>query len=181
MLLTESRRPAKRVLLALVVLSPVWLWLYAPLAIDPGRWLSTTVVHHSIAYDMSSLPALEVAPRWVWRVAYLAFICLPLFVARPGPGGNAVRLGASLLVAALFAVSYIVFWYAFTSVWCFFAALVSLLLALAFSQLPRREVFMLIAGLTATRLRSSTGPRQPFPSKRKHELIRNYYKNTLST
>ena len=139
LLLPENRRPAKRVLLALVVLSPVWLWLYTPLAIDPDRWLSTTVVHHSIAYEMSSLPALQVAPRWVWRAGYLVFICLPLLVARPGTGGNAVRLGAGLLVAALFAVSYLVFWYAFTSVWCFFAALVSLLLALAFSQLPGRE------------------------------------------
>jgi hypothetical protein len=140
LLFPESRRPAKAFLGAMVVLSPVWLWLYAPLAAGPGRWLSVEVVHHSIAYELSGLPAFQLAPRVVWRVGYLAFICLPLLVARPGSGyGNRVGLGAGLLVAVLFAVSYLVYWYAFTSVWCFFAAVVSLLLGLAFRHLPARD------------------------------------------
>jgi hypothetical protein len=135
----ESRPPAKAVLALLVLLSPVWLWLYAPLALDPDRWLTTTIVHHSIAYDTSNLPAFQVAPRMVWRAGYLVFICLPLVVARPGTGSGAVRLGAGLLVASLFGLSYLIYWYAFTSVWCFFAALVSLLLVVAFARLPRRQ------------------------------------------
>jgi hypothetical protein len=138
LLLPESRRPAKVFLGGVAILSLVWLWLYSPLAVDPGRWLSVQVVHHSIHYETSSLPAFRLAPRAAWRVAYLAFICVPLIIARPGSAGNGLRLGAGILVAALFAVSYLVYWYAFTSVWCFFAALLSLLLGLAFTQLPRR-------------------------------------------
>jgi hypothetical protein len=138
LLLPEGRWPAKVFLGAVTILTLVWLWLYAPLAVDPGRWLSTQVVHHSIYYDTSGLPAFQLAPRVAWRVAYLAFICVPLLVARPGPAGPGLRAGAGVLVAALFAVSYLVYWYAFTSVWCFFAAVLSLLLGPAFSQLPRR-------------------------------------------
>jgi hypothetical protein len=134
----EGRRPARVFLAALVLVSPVWLWLYAPLATDPGRWLSTEVVHHSIAYQFSSLPAFQLAPRALWRVAYLASICGPLLVASPGSGGGLLRAVGGGVVAALFVVTYLIYWYAFTSVWCFFAALLSLLLALAFARLPPR-------------------------------------------
>ncbi len=72
-----------------------------------------------------------------WRIAYLLSICLPLLVCRRrGSGGKLAILGGSL-VAGLFLVSYIVFWYAFTSVWCFFAAILSLILCGVFSQLSK--------------------------------------------
>lgn len=139
LLLPESRRFAKVSLGVLLALSPVWLWLYAPLAVDPERWLSTQVTHHSIAYEFNELPAFQLAPPEYWRICYLAFVCLPLLVARPGSGGNLMRLAAGVLVAALFAISAMVYWYAFISVWCFFAAIVSVLLGLAFRQLPARS------------------------------------------
>jgi hypothetical protein len=133
----EGRRAGKRILAVAVALSLVWIWVYFPLAAEPGRLLSTAVVHHSIAYDFRDLPALHLAPRVAWRIAYLAAICVPLLVARPGVGYR-LRLIVGVLIAALFAFCYLVYWYAFTSVWCFFAALLALLLVGVFARLPER-------------------------------------------
>jgi hypothetical protein len=137
LLLLEGHRPSRTFLRVTVLLSLVWLWLFAPLATEPGRWLATEVVHHSIAYDISGLPGFQIVPRAVWRIGYLAFICSPLLVARPRDG-TTLRMAGGVLVAGLFLISYLVYWYAFTSVWCFFAALLSLLLGLAFAKLPQR-------------------------------------------
>ena len=138
LLFAEGRRPTRWFLGATTALSLVWLWLYAPVALDPGRWLSTEVVRHSISYRLDDLPAFRLAPRIAWRVAYLVFIIAPLAAARPG--GGLLRFLAGGAVAALFLVCWFVYWYAFTSVWCFFAALLSLLLGYAFFRLPvRRE------------------------------------------
>ncbi len=84
-------------------------------------------------------------PRTAWRIAYLAAICVSLLAARPG-GGDRLRILLGVLVAALFAFCYLVYWYAFTSVWCFFAALLALLLGVVFARLPdhstRRNIFI---------------------------------------
>jgi hypothetical protein len=135
----EGRRPARAFLAAAAGLSAVWFWMYAPLASDPGRWLSTGIFHHSIAYEYGDLPAFHLMPRPAWRVAYLVFICAPLLIARPGDGGGRLQYLGGALVAMLFAVTYLVFGHAFISVWCFFAALVSLLLAWGFSGLEERR------------------------------------------
>ena len=128
---------SRGILVALAVLSLVWLWLYLPMTADPGRWLSTRIDHHSIRYEYDDLPGFQVMSHQSWRIAYLLSICLPLVVCRRrGSGGKLAILGGSL-VAGLFLVSYIVFWYAFTSVWCFFAAILSLILCGVFSQLSK--------------------------------------------
>ncbi len=137
LLLLEGRPAGKAVLAAAAALGLAWTWVYFPLAAEPARWLSTAVVHHSIFYDYSDLPAFHVAPRTAWRVAYLAAICVPLLAARPG-GSDRLRILLGVLVAALFAFCYLVYWYAFTSVWCFFAALLALLLGVVFARLPER-------------------------------------------
>ena len=141
LLFTEERRPAKRLLAATTVLSLVWLLLYAPVAIDPGRWVQTDVVHHSIAYRVDGLPGFQVVPRPLWRLAYLAFICGPLGLAQRGGGGTRLRAIGGSAVAVLFVICYLVYEYTFTSVWCFFAALLSLILCHLFFKLPfRREL-----------------------------------------
>ena len=109
-----------------------------PLRCDPADYLHAAIVHHSIQYAIGNLPAFRLAPQMLWRLAYLAFIGAPLSVVRPPRRRHAFRITGGVLVAALFAVSYFVFWYAFTSVWCFFAAVLSLLLAHYFYKLPRR-------------------------------------------
>jgi hypothetical protein len=134
----EPRRRQRAILALISVLSLVWLWVYAPLALEPARWLSTEIVHHSIGYQIDDLPAFSYAPQAMWRVVYLLFICIPLAVALPKRKERGILLPVvGVLVIALFLVSYVVFWYAFTSVWCFFAAFLSLVLCVVFYQLPR--------------------------------------------
>jgi len=137
--IAESRRRQQLALTLLAIVGLAWLWLYFPLAVDPARWLTTEVAQHSIRYNVGELPAFTLAPRSVWRFAYLLIIAVPLAVGRLDPGGNRrANLTGGLLVVGLFAVSYVLYWHAFLSVWCFFAALVSLLLCGAFYRLPVR-------------------------------------------
>jgi hypothetical protein len=141
-LFVPERRCWHRRLLALfVVLSGVWLWLYVPLALDPQRYLRTETVHHSIHYELDGLPVLQQLPLppLAWQVVYLVAICVPLALGRLDRTGRRFRglVGGGLL-ALLFGVSYFVYAHAFTSVWCFFAALLSGLLCLAFYRLPAR-------------------------------------------
>jgi hypothetical protein len=136
LLFPEPRRPAKVFLATTAILSAVWLVLYAPVALDPAAW-HPQIMHHSLDYGTEHLPGFRVVPRIIWQVAYLAFIALPLGIARTG-GHNWLRIFGGGAIALLFAVSYFVYTYAFTSVWCFFAAILSLALAIVFARLPYR-------------------------------------------
>lgn len=135
----ESRRRQQLALAGLTIAGLAWLWLYFPMAIEPSKWFATRVVKHSIFYDVGDLPGFAVAPRIVWRAGYLLIICASLamgrFAPNASPWANAAGGG---LVAVLFGVSYGLYWYAFLSVWCFFAAFLSLLLCTAFYRLPAR-------------------------------------------
>jgi hypothetical protein len=137
----QDRPQARRILGGLTALSLVWFWLYYPLVSEPDRLLSTQVLHHSIRYDFDELPAFGLFPRNGWRLAYLVFVCGPFAVPADGRAGwNPWLLGTGALLAALFLTSFLFFWYAFTSVWCFFAAVFSVLLCALFGRLPARVV-----------------------------------------
>jgi hypothetical protein len=137
-LCVRERRPKQRLLLALIaLLSLIWVWFYLPLALDPDRWLTTRVVHHSVSYDFEDLPALGYLPITAWRFVYLVFICAPMALAVPKRSERGILVPVVvLLVAGLFLVCYILFAYAFTSVWCFFAAFLSLMLCVVCHRLP---------------------------------------------
>lgn len=133
----ESQRGKQLVLLLLALCGLAWLWLYFPLAVDPQKWLTTEVVRHSIRYEVGDVPGFVLAPRILWRAGYLLIICVSLAMGRFVPQRNPrANLTGGVLVAVLFAVSYGLYQYAFLSVWCFFAAFLSLLLCNAFWHLP---------------------------------------------
>ncbi|HTU25147.1 MAG TPA: hypothetical protein VMF30_07105, partial [Pirellulales bacterium] len=103
--IAESRRPQKIALGFLAMVGLAWFGLYLPLAVDPSKWLTTEVVRHSIRYEVGELPGFAVAPRAVWRLAYLAIICGPLAMARFDPGGSRwASATGGLIIAGLFAV-----------------------------------------------------------------------------
>ena len=138
--IAESRRPQQIALALLAIVGLAWLGLYFPLALDPSRWLTTEVSGHSIRYNVGELPGFALAPRSVWRFGYLLMISVPLAMGRADPGGNRwASVSSGVLVAVLFAVAYGLYAHAFLSVWCFFAACVSLLLCRAFYRLPVRR------------------------------------------
>jgi hypothetical protein len=140
MLCTETRSGMKWLLAALTGLGLAWTWLYLPILLQPDRWLTTEVVRHSIHYDFAEIPGFAVVPRMAWRVGYLLVVSVALVVGfsrgPSSPAGRTWRLLGGVALLSSFAVSASVFWYAFTSVWCFFAAFLSLGLCAFFARLP---------------------------------------------
>ncbi len=96
--------------------------LFVPLVLRPD-WLQVTVVKGSILYN----PRLIYEPyisREAIRGIYAVIVALPLL----GSSNAGVRRFGGLILASV-VVSALVFGYAFVSIWCFFAALLSAYLA----------------------------------------------------
>jgi hypothetical protein len=128
-LMVESQPGRKRLIAAVTCLSLTWgLVLFYPVASDPERWLTTRAVHHSIQYGYPDLPVYRIVPQTWLRLLYFATIAVPLAVCSHRKGG---AFGGLLVVSVV--VSQWFYWYAFVSVWCFFAALLSLLLCYFFA------------------------------------------------
>jgi hypothetical protein len=106
------------------------LSLYLPLLLDPA-WLAVRVERHSIVYDSRLIYDVGV-PHQALRLFYAAIICLPLLASSAQP----VRV-FGLLIAASMALSLGFAAYAFTSVWCLFAAVLSAWIAVIVRPLPR--------------------------------------------
>lgn len=106
--------------------------LFLPVVSRPET-LRIAVVRHSLYYDYADPPALVIAPQIVWHLLYVAVIGLPLLVVKEK---RLIGYGTALVVSA--AVSHFYFWYSFASIWCFFAALVSLYLGYLFHGWPLR-------------------------------------------
>lgn len=106
------------------------LSLYAPAAALPD-WLEVEVVRGSIVYN-TRLVYDGVVSTTVLQGVYVAVVCLPLLASSaPEVRGFGVLVTLSVVVTFLFVT------YAFTSVWCYFAAVVSGYVALLMSRLPR--------------------------------------------
>lgn len=128
--LVEERTWLRRVFLGVTAFGAAYgLSLFAPLLINPD-WLTVDLARGSILYD-TRLIHDDVLSKTVLRVTYAAVICLPL-LASTAPGvrffGGLVTL--SVLVAFLFAT------YAFTSIWCYLAAVVSGWIVFMMFRLP---------------------------------------------
>lgn len=113
-----------------VLFGVAYFW---PVAID-GRGLCPTTVGHSIRYDFSAVALARSTWWWIGPVLYLTVACGSLLASRD----HRLRpLGAAFLVSAV--ITYALFEYAFASVWCFFAAVLSAYLAFVLHQLPERN------------------------------------------
>lgn len=111
--------PLLRTLLGLGVLLGLWLWL--PLLLDGSRVLPV-IVGGSISYQ-SRLLADGLISRELGVTSYALVVLAPLLLS------GCRRLGwyaLALLVSVL--VSWVAYSYAFTSVWCFLAAGLALLI-----------------------------------------------------
>ena len=109
---------------------------YLPVAADRAWGVGPVVIGHSLRYDLTIIPAVGSPVWWIWPTAYLAVVLVPLLTARD----HRLRsLGAATAAAA--AVSYVLFEYAFASVWCFFASVVSMDLVYVLRRLPVPNVY----------------------------------------
>jgi hypothetical protein len=123
------QRPALLGLLALGI--AVAFALYYPILTRPDRFLDVSVRHHSIRYDFTRIPILERIPESLMRALYAVTIVVPLCL-----GDRKLKLFGLSILASLI-LSWICFEYAFASVWCLFAALLSIYIALYVRSLPR--------------------------------------------
>ncbi|MDB5312766.1 MAG: hypothetical protein JWO38_6968 [Gemmataceae bacterium] len=122
----------RRVLVALAGVGVLFgVVCYLPVAADGGRGLDPVAVGHSIRYDFSAVPATRWAGSWVWPALYLVSVAGPLLASRDR---RLCPLGAAVALSAV--AAYALFEYAFASVWCFLAAVLSLHLAYVLSRLP---------------------------------------------
>lgn len=128
----EPRPPWRRLFAALAVVGlAVGCGCYVAAAANFDEWVAVTVVGHSIRYDLSGIPGAETAAGWAWQALYLGAACVPMLLSRD----RRLRVfGLAVAVSAV--VTHVAFRYAFTSVWCFFAALLSAHICYVLYRLP---------------------------------------------
>lgn len=130
--MVEERPLLRRLFLGITVFGAAYgLSLFVPLLVNPD-WLAIGFARGSIVYD-TRLIYDDVVSTTVLRVVYAAVICLPLLASSaPGVRSFGIVVTLSVVAAFLFAI------YAFTSVWCYLAAVVSAHVAVMLFRLPRR-------------------------------------------
>jgi hypothetical protein len=103
--------------------------LSLPLVLEPDL-VNVTDFSHSIQYEFAESPALKLMPWSIWKVLYLAVVATPILMS---DSKEVVVVGLALIVLAV--VSHFVSAFAFISVWCFFAAVLSVYLCWIFARL----------------------------------------------
>ena len=128
--LVEERPGRRWAFLAVAVLGAAYgLSLFGPLTVLP-EWLVVEIVRGSIVYD-TRLIYDDAVSKTVLRVVYAAVICLPLLASSaPRVRAFGMLVTLSVLLAFLFAT------YAFTSIWCYLAAVVSAYVVFMMFRLP---------------------------------------------
>ena len=109
----------------LISLVFVWGFWHAtfsiPIFLDWGAQTAIRVVSGSIQYDYFWLPIYQVLPRIVLQFLYLLSIAIPVIFKSEI---KIFRTFAVLLIISSF-ISRFFYLYAYASVWCFFAAIIS--------------------------------------------------------
>jgi hypothetical protein len=100
--------------------------LAGPVLADPDRYLTVRVIGHHIRYDIDAIPVFQRLPKDPVKGLYLLAVGVPL-VAHPD---RRVKVFGVLLATAA-GLTKVAADYAFTSVWCFFAAVLAGYLAWA--------------------------------------------------
>ncbi|MBE9535953.1 MAG: hypothetical protein IMF07_02135 [Proteobacteria bacterium] len=106
--------------------------LYLPLLFH-DNWLAVEVINHSIFYDARFIYD-GLIHRDIVGLIYAAIIVVPMLLS----SNRHIRLfGIVLVISGL--PAYFAYHYAFTSVWCFFAGIVSLYIAYSLSRVSRYQ------------------------------------------
>jgi hypothetical protein len=108
----------------------VGLSMYLPLLLF-SDWLSVYILQHSIVYQ-ATLIYDDYLPRIVVRGIYAVVVIVPLLLS-----SNRFLRMFGIIIAISVAFSVFVYGYAFISVWCFFAAMLSLYILYMIIQVRR--------------------------------------------
>ena len=124
----ESVPQRKRLFLGVSVFGVLFgALMFVPLLVHPD-WLAVTIVQQSIHYGMSFITDGYVSQRLL-AVVYACVILLPLVLSTDRYHNI---LGALILVAGM--VTWVFYDWAFVSVWCYFAAVISLYIFLVVAR-----------------------------------------------
>lgn len=131
--LIEPRKNQRVVFLVLSISGfLLGLSLFAPLLFNPD-WVPLRIVKHSIDYN-SRLIWEGVVPYTVIRVIYACIVCLPLLMSSE----KEIRI-FGVIITLSFIAGFAFAHYAFTSVWCLMAAIVSAYLVFALRRISMRS------------------------------------------
>ena len=123
----SSRGWVRGLALAFLAIGGVLAALLAgPVLADPDRYLIVRVIEHHIRYDIDNVPVFQALPKDPVKFVYLLAVAIPLLAH----SDRRVKVFAVLLSTAA-VLTKLLADYAFTSVWCFFAALLAAYLAWA--------------------------------------------------
>jgi len=116
----EENKLRKKLFFVLIILGAAHgLSMYTPLWFNKD-WLIVELVRQSIVYK-AILIHDEFVPRIVMRILYALIVVIPLLIS----GDRFIRIfGLIILISVV--ISTVFYSYAFISIWCFFAAILSL-------------------------------------------------------
>ena len=127
----EQNRKRRALFLALSLVGCSFgLSLYIPLLLN-ADWLSAEIVRGSIFYR-STLIYDDFMPKTGLRLFYAAIVGLPLLFSTIA----SVRVFGVIIVLSV-AIGFLFFAYAFTSIWCFMAAALSIYVVEIVRRVPR--------------------------------------------
>jgi len=130
----ESISLKKKIILFFVILGTLHgLLMYIPLWIHPD-WLLVELVQGSIDYK-ATLVHDDYMPRIVVRALYAVIILLALLIS----SDRYVRIFGAIIALSVAVASYF-FGYAFISIWCYFAAVLSLYILIMILRVSHAEI-----------------------------------------
>ena len=130
--LVEDRPRRKQTFKTLSLLGLLFgVLIYAPILLNPDQWLATSVAGHSIRYDFLTITPFDAVPRSIWQWIYVIFIVTPLFKLE----NVRLRIFGALITGAAITANAI-YWSEYISVWCLFAAILSVYMTWVLKKLP---------------------------------------------
>ena len=114
---TERQVVRKKIIIGFIIAGQaLGLILYLPLLLGLIP-VSTDIIKHSIHYATYQSSAV----LWIYSIAYISMLTIPFMLSSSLP----IRFfGLMVLFSSL--ISYWLYLYVFTSMWCFFAAILSI-------------------------------------------------------
>lgn len=128
----EPRFQRKQILKGLTILGLILsVAIYLPI-LTGAAWIGVEVVNKSITYPVGQPLYLQK----IYTLAYVTIICASLFLC----SFKTIKIFGLLLLIS-FVLSLLWFYFALTSVWCFFAALLSTYIVWLMHKLPNIKSF----------------------------------------
>ena len=131
--LIEKRKALKRAFAVMAMLGLIFgLMLYLPVIDSVKGQLTMTIARHSIQYNFNYLPLISTLPAEAWQIFYATIVLVPLIAST---SKELKAFGVCTTVSGI--ISYTVSNYAFISIWCISAAVMSVMLCVFFHRLKK--------------------------------------------